>query len=66
MSVPRPDDVAGRACLLVDDVLTSGATLAEGRRTLLAAGASRVGMAVCMVTPRRSAAPALPFPCPTD
>ncbi|WP_068322161.1 ComF family protein [Janibacter terrae] len=66
MTVPRPERVLGRDCLLVDDVLTSGATLAEGRRALLAVGAARVGMAVCMVTPRRSRRPALPFPRPTD
>lgn len=53
MWVPRPDRLQGHRCVLVDDVLTSGATLTEGRRALLAAGAARVDLAVAMVTPRR-------------
>lgn len=66
MRVNHPEAVRERECVLVDDVLTSGATLAEGRRALLAAGAARVGMAVCMVTPRRSPRRALPFLRPAD
>lgn len=54
MVVPRPHRVAGRHCLIVDDVLTSGATLSEGQRALLSAGAATVTMAAAMVTPRRS------------
>lgn len=61
MHVTRPERVRGRCCVLVDDVLTSGATLSEGRRALVSAGASGVVLAVAMATPRRSPARGLPF-----
>lgn len=66
MRVTRPERVRGRCCVLVDDVLTSGATLSEGRRALLAAGAARVLLAVAMATPRRSPVRGLPFRAGAD
>ncbi len=44
--VPRAGTVEGRTVLLVDDVLTTGASANEAARVLLAAGAQRVLVAV--------------------
>ena len=54
MEVPGawPPVVHGRLCLVVDDVMTTGSSLAEAGRSLRQAGARDVVAAVMAVTPR--------------
>lgn len=47
------DRLAGRRVVLIDDIVTSGATLRDAARALRAAGAVVVGAAAVAATPRR-------------
>lgn len=53
--VARDGGLAGRAVTLVDDVVTSGATVAEAARVLRAAGAGRVAVLALAKVDRRGA-----------
>lgn len=49
--------VVGRACLVVDDIVTTGSSLSEARAALLAAGAGHVVAATVAATQRRGGGP---------
>lgn len=63
MTVPAglTRQVAGHTCLLVDDVITTGATIAEAARALRVAGAHDV-LAVTLAATHRQTHPPLSFP----
>lgn len=51
--IKNPQMVMGKSIMIVDDVVTTGATVSEIARTLISAGASRVG-AICISRPSHS------------
>lgn len=54
-SAPHRDRVAGKRILIIDDVITTGATVSECAKTLLTAGASEVLCAALAKTPKNPA-----------
>ncbi len=55
-TVAKPDEVAGREVLLIDDVFTTGTTVSECARILRKAGASKVFVATAARTLKNDAA----------
>ena len=50
----QPEAIAGRRILLIDDIITTGATLEECSRVLLSAGARAVDCATAACTPQNT------------
>ncbi|MGO4692509.1 ComF family protein [Glaciibacter sp. 2TAF33] len=50
----------GLCCVIVDDIVTTGATLCEARRAVIAGGGTVLGMAALAETPRRHPVPPPP------
>ncbi|AWB85827.1 ComF family protein [Mycetocola zhujimingii] len=65
-SLLASERVAGGSFLVVDDVVTTGATLREARRALDSAGARTVGAVVIAATPLRILATRQPHSLPSD
>ena len=51
-TVPEPELIEGKRVLLIDDIITTGSTLDEASRTLLASGASEV-LAAALAQPAK-------------
>lgn len=53
-TVPDPELIRNKRVLLIDDIITTGATLSECAKTLITAGASGVVCATLAKTPQRN------------